>query len=105
MADRIVPHPALLVRAALSASLIAEVRRNYPNVALSAAYVTIERYTSVSLATLQRIAAGNSSTRIDTLAVLASHLGTTAAALATPPDNPGARRGSAGAVIVDFPRR
>jgi len=89
---KVVSHAARLQREALAANLTAEVRRQYPNIALSTAFVRITRATGVSLSTLQRITSGNAAPQTDTLADLAHHLGTTVQALTAQRDPPGRLR-------------
>lgn len=89
---KVVSHAAKGIREALVANLLDEVHRNYPNLSLSAAYQKISRATGASLSTLQRIASGNTSPQLDTLADIAHHLGTTVGALVSAP-SPSPSRG------------
>lgn len=81
---KIVSYPARMVRETLTANLKAEIKRAYPGDLPTAAYVKIHRATGYSVSTLQRIVNGQNSPQLDTLADIASAIGTTVHALLTP---------------------
>jgi len=74
---KIVSHAARTVREAVARNVYAEVRRKYPDFAISTAYSKIRAATGITLSTMQRIVEAKHGPSTDTLADLAHHLGTT----------------------------
>lgn len=86
---KIVSHAARMVRETVARNVYAEVRKKYPDLAISTAYSKIRAATGITLSTMQRIVEAKHGPSTDTLADLAHHLGTTVQDLVMPKDHAG----------------
>jgi hypothetical protein len=85
-----------MVRETVARNVYVEVRRKYPDLAISTAYSKIQAATGITLSTMQRIVKAEHGPSTDTLADLAHHLGTTVHELVLPKDHAGAELPSPG---------